>query len=115
MLNDNGYAISPGSGALHQALQQGRAGELFDALGLEYFGVDDGHDLRALEATLERARASERLAIVHARTIKGRGWAPADRHPYRSHFSFAFDPLNGALRAGAPPAGYPEAVAQVIA
>ena len=115
VLNDNGYAISPGSGALHEALQQGRAGELFHALGLEYVGPVDGHDLRALAGAFERARASERLAIVHVRTIKGRGWPPADRHPFRSHFSFAFDPLTGALRDGVPQPGYPEIVAQVIA
>lgn len=115
VLNDNGYAISPGFGALHEALQNGRAGALFGSLGLEYVGPVDGHDVGALVEALEAARKSARLAIVHARTVKGHGWTPADRHPFRAHFSFPFDPVSGAPRTEAPPPGYPEVCAPVIA
>lgn len=115
VLNDNGYAISPGFGALHEALQHGRARAFFEALGLEYFGPLDGHDLGALIPALERARDSERLAVVHARTVKGKDWAPADTHPFRAHFSFAFDPLTGASQVPAPARAYPDVVADVLA
>jgi 1-deoxy-D-xylulose-5-phosphate synthase len=115
VLNDNGYAISPGFGALHEALQGGRAEALFRALGLDYIGPVDGHDIGALVAALERARSSSRLALVHARTVKGKGWKPADRHPFRAHFSFPFDPVSGAPRDAAPAPGYPEVCAPVIA
>jgi 1-deoxy-D-xylulose-5-phosphate synthase len=74
----------------------------------------DGHDLGALIPALERARSSTRLAVVHARTVKGKGWAPADRHPYRAHFSFPFDPVSGAVREGVARA-YPDVVAEVVA
>src|SRR5262249_17417416 len=47
--------------------------------------------------------------------IKGKGWAPADRHPYRAHFSFPFDPVNGAVREGFVTRGYPDLVAGVVA
>lgn len=115
VLNDNGYAISPGFGALHEALQHGRARAFFEALGLEYVGPVDGHDLGALIPALERARDSERLAVVHARTVKGKAWAPADAHPFRAHFSFAFDPVTGASQVPAPPRSYPDVVADVLA
>ncbi len=115
VLNDNGYAISPGFGALHEALRDGRARQFFEALGLEYVGPVDGHDLGALIPALERAKAAPKLAVVHARTQKGKGWAPADRHPFRAHFSFAFDPLTGESRVPAPPRGYPDVVAAVLA
>lgn len=115
VLNDNGYAISPGFGALHEALQQGRAGAFFEALGLDYVGPVDGHDLGALLPALERAKASPRLAVVHARTVKGKGWTPADRHPFRAHFSFAFDAVSGAPRGAAPPRAYPDVAAAVVA
>ena len=115
VLNDNGYAISPGFGALHEALQHGRARAFFEALGLEYVGPVDGHDLGALIPALERARDSKRLAVVHARTVKGKGWAPADTHPFRAHFSFAFDPVTGEGKSGAPARTYPDVVAAVLA
>jgi 1-deoxy-D-xylulose-5-phosphate synthase len=115
VLNDNGYAISPGFGALHEALRHGRARALFEALGLEYVGPVDGHDLGALVPALERARDAQRLALVHCKTVKGKGWAPADRHPFRAHFSFAFDPVSGEPRGPAPARGYPDAVAAVLA
>jgi 1-deoxy-D-xylulose-5-phosphate synthase len=105
----------PGLGRAPRGLQQGRAGELFHALGLEYVGPVDGHDLRALAGAFERAlRASASPSSTCARS-RGAAGPPADRHPFRSHFSFAFDPLTGALRDGVPQPGYPEIVAQVIA
>ena len=113
VLNDNGYAISPGSGALHEALQAGRGAELFGALGLEYIGPVDGHDIGATCAALERAKESERLALVHAKTVKGKGWAPADRHPFRAHFSFPFDPRTGQL-AEPPVQGAQDVAAAVV-
>lgn len=115
VLNDNGYAISPGFGALHEALRAGRGRAFFEALGVEYVGPVDGHDLAALIPALERARASDRLALVHARTVKGKGWAPADRHPFRAHFSFAFDPVTGESRGAAPARAYPDVIAAVLA
>lgn len=115
VLNDNGYAISPGFGGLHEALQGGKAREFFEALGCEYLGPVDGHDLAALIPALERAKASSRLPVVHAKTVKGKGWSPADRHPFRAHFSFPFDPLSGQVREGFVTRGYPDVVADVLA
>jgi 1-deoxy-D-xylulose-5-phosphate synthase len=115
VLNDNGYAISPGFGALHQALRGGRARAFFEALGVEYVGPVDGHDLGALIPALERARDARGLALVHARTVKGRGWEPADRHPFRAHFSFPFDAANGEPSGPPAPRGYPDVVAAVLA
>jgi 1-deoxy-D-xylulose-5-phosphate synthase len=115
VLNDNGYAISPGFGALHEALRGERARAFFEALGCEYIGPVDGHDLAALVPALERARSSQKLAVVHARTQKGHGWTPADRHPFRAHFSFPFDPVSGAVREGFVTRGYPDVVADVLA
>jgi len=97
VLNDNGFAISPGFGGLHEALQSGTADAFFRSLGIDYSGPIDGHDIDAMTAALERARNSSRLALVHVKTIKGYGWTPADRHPFRQHFSFPFDPVSGEL------------------
>ena len=116
VLNDNGFAISPGFGALHEALHGApdRARALFESLGVDYIGPVDGHDIGALLEALEAARASDRLPLVHARTVKGNGWTPADRHPFRQHFSFPFDPISGAPVEDTQATCYQDVAAGVI-
>jgi 1-deoxy-D-xylulose-5-phosphate synthase len=106
VINDNGYAISPGFGGLHELLSSGsqRAKPFFESLGMRYLGPVDGHDIGALVDILKKAREPGRMPVVHAKTIKGQGWAPADLHPFRMHFSFPFDPETGASRSGVVPA-----------
>src|SRR5207247_7727791 len=66
VLNDNGSAISPGFGALHNYLQSLKPGtrepeHLFTALGLDYIGPVNGHDIEATVAALERAKGSTQI------------------------------------------------------
>ena len=116
VLNDNGYAISPGFGGLHEALAAGpgRAGAFFSALGLAYVGPVDGHDVGALLDALEEARASGKIPVVHAKTEKGKGWSAAEEHPYRQHFSFPFDAVTGEVEAGWVQLGYPDVAAAAV-
>jgi 1-deoxy-D-xylulose-5-phosphate synthase len=119
VLNDNGYAISPGFGALHNYLQSLQPGmrepeRLFTSLGLDYIGPIDGHDIEALATAFERAKDSTQVPFVHVRTEKGHGWKAADGHPYRMHFSFPFDPETGKGREGFAYTGYQDVAAAVI-
>src|SRR5260221_4108468 len=119
VLNDNGYAISPGFGALHNYLQSLKVGAkdpdtLFTALGLDYIGPIDGHHVEAVAKALERARDSVQIPIVHVKTEKGHGWKPADGHPFRLHFSFPFDPETGKAHEGTAYEGYQDVAAGVI-
>jgi len=50
---------------------------VFDTLGLKYSGRIDGHDLRLLETTLNKAREFGEPVIVHVVTEKGLGYGPA--------------------------------------
>ena len=50
----------------------------FEDMGITYIGVLDGHDLAELEETFERAFALPGPVLVHVKTIKGRGYAPAE-------------------------------------
>lgn len=52
---------------------------MFEDLGIKYVGPVDGHDERAMEQALRRARAYGGPVIVHAITEKGRGYTPAER------------------------------------
>ena len=60
-------------------------GEFFSALGCEYIGPIDGHDLKQLINVLRRSRDAERPVILHVLTQKGRGYEPAENHPDRYH------------------------------
>ncbi|HEX6521116.1 MAG TPA: 1-deoxy-D-xylulose-5-phosphate synthase [Streptosporangiaceae bacterium] len=75
---------------------------LFSDLGLKYVGPVDGHDIPALEAALEHAKAYRASVIVHCITHKGLGFAPAEQDQEdHMHGVGVIDPKTGRpLRSG---------------
>ena len=53
-------------------------GLLFEELDLAYYGVVDGHDVAALRDAIGDALEADRPVVVHAKTVKGKGFAPAE-------------------------------------
>ena len=53
-------------------------GLFFEELDLAYVGVVDGHDVSALREAIGKALAADRPVVVHAKTVKGKGFAPAE-------------------------------------
>src|SRR6185437_12717811 len=53
-------------------------GLLFEELDLAYVGVIDGHDVHALRDAIGKALQADRLVVVHIKTVKGKGFAPAE-------------------------------------
>ncbi len=79
VLNDNGRSYSPTVGAVGHRLRKGDGGSaLFEQLGLRYAGPVDGHDVAALEAAFEQAKTADGPVLVHCKTVKGRGYRPAE-------------------------------------
>ncbi len=60
-------------------------GMLFEELGFTYVGVIDGHDIEALRASVRRSLAVDGPVLLHCRTVKGKGYPPAERQPGRYH------------------------------
>ncbi|MBI2830567.1 MAG: 1-deoxy-D-xylulose-5-phosphate synthase [Chloroflexi bacterium] len=59
---------------------------LWEELGFSYLGPIDGHDIRALEAGLHRAREYTRKpTLVHVVTTKGKGYSPAEENAVYFH------------------------------
>lgn len=50
----------------------------FENLGVRYTGPFDGHDIEGLEAAMRQASELDGPTVVHVRTEKGRGYAPAE-------------------------------------
>src|SRR3989440_1619658 len=53
-------------------------GLLFEELDLAYVGVVDGHDVGALRGAIGKALEADRPVVVHIKTVKGKGFAPAE-------------------------------------
>jgi len=76
---------------------------MFEDLGLKYVGPVDGHNLEDLEFALERARDFGGPVIVHAITVKGRGYQPAETDEAdRFHAVGVVDPQTGVPLKSAP-------------
>jgi len=53
-------------------------GLFFEELDLAYVGVIDGHDVKALRKAIGEALEADRPVVVHCKTVKGKGFAPAE-------------------------------------
>jgi 1-deoxy-D-xylulose-5-phosphate synthase len=53
-------------------------GLFFEELDLAYVGVIDGHDVKALRQAIGEALEADRPVVVHCKTVKGKGFAPAE-------------------------------------
>jgi 1-deoxy-D-xylulose-5-phosphate synthase len=60
-------------------------GMLFEDLGFTYVGVIDGHDIEEMRLSIRRSLAVEKPVLLHCRTVKGKGYAPAEKQPGRYH------------------------------
>ena len=70
-------------------------GILFEELGFKYIGPVDGHDIRELCQTLQRAKGLKGPVLVHAVTQKGKGYTKAEKQPNVFHGIGAFDVETG--------------------
>ena len=72
------------------------AGSLFKAFGLKYYGPVDGHNVEQLVKTLNDIKKIPGPKLLHIVTIKGKGFAPAEKDPLKWHAqSSPFDKITG--------------------
>ncbi len=84
--------------ALAEELARGfvTGGTLFEELGFYYVGIVDGHDLEQLVPVLTNVRdAKNGPILVHIRTQKGKGYAPAEESQDKYHGVVKFDVATG--------------------
>ncbi len=68
---------------------------MFEDMGFTYLGPVDGHNVEQLCTTLAWAREMDCPVLLHVRTVKGKGYKPAETQPERSHGVAPFDPAVG--------------------
>ena len=64
----------------------------FEQFGFTYLGPIDGHDINSLCEVLERAKSLNKPVLIHAETVKGKGYKFAEENPGAYHGVKPFDP-----------------------
>lgn len=70
----------------------------FEALNLRYFGPIDGHDIDHLVSVLEDLKHIPGPKILHCLTVKGKGYAPAEKDQTKWHAPGLFDKVTGVIQ-----------------
>ncbi|MCQ2450289.1 MAG: 1-deoxy-D-xylulose-5-phosphate synthase, partial [Clostridia bacterium] len=73
---------------------------IFSALGYHYLGPVDGHDIAAMETLFRAAKQTNRSALIHVITTKGKGYSYAEEKPKSYHGVSPFDMTVGAQPSG---------------
>jgi 1-deoxy-D-xylulose-5-phosphate synthase len=76
----------------HGLLQQSN---MFESFGFRYFGPVDGHDVQSLVKVLRDLKEIGGPKLLHAITVKGKGYAPAEKDQRSWHAPGRFNPETG--------------------
>lgn len=71
---------------------------LFESLNLRYFGPIDGHDIDHLTSVLDDLKAIPGPKLLHCVTVKGKGYALAEKDQTKWHAPGKFDKISGEIR-----------------
>lgn len=100
ILNDNDMSISRNEGGLATYLAKNlkdkmgaTTAALFEALDFHYNGPVDGHDFNQLLPALQRSLNSSGPQFLHITTLKGKGFAPAEKDPVGYHAITKIEPI----------------------
>ncbi|MFY0651416.1 MAG: 1-deoxy-D-xylulose-5-phosphate synthase [Cyclobacteriaceae bacterium] len=68
---------------------------LFESLNLRYFGPIDGHDVNHLVSVMKDLKDIKGPKILHCVTVKGKGYAEAEKDQTKWHAPGTFDKVTG--------------------
>ncbi|WOO87340.1 1-deoxy-D-xylulose-5-phosphate synthase [Mollicutes bacterium LVI A0039] len=91
---------------------QSDAKTFFSVLGFDYIGAVDGHDFKKLDEAIEKAKASDNSVILHVKTTKGKGYAPA--MTYKWHGVGPFDVSTGELNDNSESLNHSKFVSELV-
>lgn len=74
-----------------------KSSNLFEALNLRYFGPIDGHNITKLVDTLKDLKNIPGPKILHIVTVKGKGYALAEKDQTKWHAPGLFDKITGEI------------------
>ncbi|MCD8292899.1 MAG: 1-deoxy-D-xylulose-5-phosphate synthase, partial [Prevotellaceae bacterium] len=72
-----------------------RQQNIFEGMNIRYFGPFDGHDVKNLARVLRDIKDLQGPKLLHLHTVKGKGFAPAEKDPGTWHAPGRFNPATG--------------------
>lgn len=97
VVNDNDMSIAENHGGMYRNLKQlretdGRAEcNIFKAMGLDYIYVNEGNNIKSLIEAFQKVKDTKHPVVVHINTLKGKGYAPAEKNKETWHYMGPFD------------------------
>lgn len=70
---------------------------IFEGLNIRYFGPFDGHDIKRVVRVLNDIKNIKGPKMLHLRTVKGKGYGPAEADPATWHAPGRFNPITGEI------------------
>lgn len=89
-------------------------GMFFEDLGIKYLGPLDGHNIAQMVRVFQEARRVSGPVVIHVKTKKGKGYAPAEKHPARFHGAEPFDIETGLPKTRKRSANYTDVFSTVM-
>ena len=89
-------------------------GSLFEALGFDYLGPLDGHNLPQLVEVFDNINELDGPLLVHIMTTKGKGYRPAEETPDKFHGVGTFDIVTGKGASKAADRSYTEVFGETL-
>src|SRR5690349_16914571 len=74
-----------------------KSSNLFESLGIRYFGPIDGHNITKLVDTLKDLRKMPGPKLLHIVTVKGKGYDLAEKDQTKWHAPGLFDKITGEI------------------
>jgi 1-deoxy-D-xylulose-5-phosphate synthase len=94
-INVKDFATQLENGVKGTVLKQSN---LFESLNIRYFGPVDGHDINHLVSVLEDMKHIKGPKLLHCVTVKGKGYAPAEKDQVKWHAPGVFDKITGEIK-----------------
>lgn len=104
VINDNEMSIAENHGGLYTNLRYLRETKgmaecnMFKALGFDYRYVEDGNSVQDLIEIFKQVKDTSHPTVIHIHTLKGKGYAPAEKNKEKWHWNVPFDIDSGAAK-----------------
>ncbi|MBF2035797.1 MAG: 1-deoxy-D-xylulose-5-phosphate synthase [Leptolyngbyaceae cyanobacterium T60_A2020_046] len=101
-----GESLSPELSRVKEGMKRlavPKVGAVFEELGFTYMGPVDGHNLSELLATFKEAHKIQGPVLVHVATVKGKGYAIAEKDQVGYHAQSPFDLTTGKAKPSKTP------------
>jgi 1-deoxy-D-xylulose-5-phosphate synthase len=92
--------------SVRRGFKQALFPNIFTALGFQYYGPVDGHDIKGLIHLLHNVKTQEKPVLLHVVTQKGKGHPDARKDPFAMHKPVTFVKTN-ITESKLEPAGHP--------